>query len=60
MEETNKKATVQEEPVPYIKRKVDGAVYTVMIHFNPESRETAKDKIKRLLLKDALNGDFPA
>lgn len=59
MEETNKKATVQEEPVPYIKREVDGAVYTVMIHFNPESRETAKEKVERLLLKDALNGNFP-
>ena len=55
MEETNKKETVQEEPVPYIKREVDGAVYTVKIHFNPESRETAKEKIARLLLNDALN-----
>ena len=60
MDETKKNETVQEEPVPYIKREVDGAVYTVMIHFRPDSRETAKDKIKRLLLKDALNGDFPA
>lgn len=59
MEETNTKDMVQEEPVPYIKREVDGAVYTVKIHFHPESKETAKDKIKRLLLKDALNGDFP-
>ena len=59
MEETNKKDTVQEEPVPFIKREVDGAVYTVKIHFNPESRETAKEKVERLLLKDALNGNFP-
>ena len=59
MEETNTKDMVQEELVPYIKREVDGAVYTVKIHFHPESKETAKDKIKRLLLKDALNGDFP-
>lgn len=59
MEGTNTKDMVQEEPVPYIKREVDGAVYTVKIHFHPESKETAKDKIKRLLLKDALNGDFP-
>jgi len=58
MEETKTKDTVQEEPVPYIKREVDGAVYTVKIHFHPESRETAKEKIKRLLLKDALNGNF--
>ena len=60
MDETKKNETVQEEPVPYIKREVDGAVYTVMIHFHPDSRETAKDNIKRLLLTDALNGDFPA
>ena len=60
MEETKKKEAVQEEPVPYIKREIDGALYTVKIHFWPECRETAKDKIKRLLLKDALNGNFPA
>ncbi len=58
MEETKKNEAVQEEPVPYIKREIDGALYTVKIHFRPESRETAKDKVKRLLLKDALNGNF--
>ncbi|MBO4887449.1 MAG: transposon-encoded TnpW family protein [Stomatobaculum sp.] len=50
---------VQEEQIPYIKRNIDGAEYTVMIHFHSESKETAKDKVKRLLLKDALNGNFP-
>lgn len=59
MEETKKNEAVQEEPVPYIKREIDGALYTVKSHFRPESRETAKDKVKRLLLKDALNGNFP-
>lgn len=59
MEETTTKETVQEEPVPYIKREVDGAVYTVKIHFHPESRETAKEKVERLLLRDALSGNFP-
>ena len=59
MEEVKKENTVQEEQVPYIKREIDGKLYTVMIHFQPGCRETAKDKIKRLLLKDALNGNFP-
>ena len=59
MEEVNKENTVQKEQVPYIKRKIDGTVYTVMIHFQPGCRETAKDKVKRLLLKDAMNGNYP-
>ena len=59
MNETNTKDLIQEEQVPYIKRNIDGAEYTVMIHFHPECKETAKDKVKRLLLKDALNGNFP-
>lgn len=59
MEETITKSTVQEEKVPYIKRNIDGVVYTVKIHFQPGSRENVKDKVKRLLLKDALNGNFP-
>ena len=59
MNETKEKDMVQEEQIPYIKRNIDGAEYTVMIHFHSESKETAKDKVKRLLLKDALNGNFP-
>ena len=59
MNETNTKDLIQGEQVPYIKRNIDGAEYTVMIHFHLESKETAKDKVKRLLLKDALNGNFP-
>ena len=54
-----KTTTIQEEPVPYIRRKVHGSVYTVKIRFFPESKETAKQKVKRLLLKDALDGNFP-
>ena len=59
MEEMKKESTVQEEQVPYIKCEVDGTVYTVMIHFQLGCKETAKDKVKRLLLKDALNDNFP-
>ena len=49
------KDIIQKEPVPYIKREIDGVTYTVIIHFNPGSRETAKKKIERLLLNEVLN-----
>lgn len=58
MKETKTNDSVKQEQIPYIKREIDGTVYTVMIHFQPGCRETAKDKLKRLLLKDALNGNF--
>lgn len=59
MNETNEKDKVLEDQIPYIKREIDGSLYTVKIHFWPDSKETAKDKVKRLLLKDALLGNFP-
>ena len=31
---------------------LDGAIYTALIHFNSETKETAKDKIKRLIRKE--------
>ena len=37
------------EPAGSIVRIVDGVTYTVMIHFNPESKESPKEKIKRLI-----------
>ncbi len=48
MENTN--TTAQE--VPYIKRTIDGHTYTVKIHFNMGTKETATDKIKRLLTRE--------
>lgn len=48
MDNTN--TTTQE--VPYIKRIIDGRTYTVKIHFNTEAKETAKDKVKRLLTRE--------
>lgn len=59
MDENRTLEPAETEQVPYITREIDGAVYTVKIHFLSDSRETAKEKVKRLLLKDALNGDFP-
>ena len=41
MNETKEKDTVLENQIPYIKRKIDGSLYTVKIHFWPDSKETA-------------------
>lgn len=45
---------------PYIKRTIDGRVYTVLIHFSGTSKETAQDKIKRLLRNEVANEKFSA
>ena len=46
----------QETDVPYIKRTVDGREYTVKIHFHPDSRATAKEKLKRIMVNDIQSG----
>ena len=38
-----------------IKRTVDGREYTVKIHFHPDSHETAKEKLKRIMVNDIQN-----
>ena len=53
---TDKNKESDPKTIPYIKREIDGTVYTVKIHFQPNSKETAKDKVERLLLKEALSG----
>ncbi len=48
------------ENIPYIKRTIDGATYTVIIHFTTETKDTAKDKMKRVLkdeMKKLLNAE---
>lgn len=35
MKEAKTTESVKQEQVPYITRKIDGTVYTVMIHFQP-------------------------
>ncbi len=45
--------TTTEKEVPFIQRVIDGRVYTVNIHFKADSRETAKDKVIRLLKQEA-------
>lgn len=44
--------TQPEAPAGSIVREIDGAIYTALIHFNLETKETAKDKIKRLIRKE--------
>ena len=46
----------QETDAPYIKRTVDGREYTVKIHFHPDSHETAKEKLKRIMVNDIQSG----
>ncbi len=47
-----------EQRVPYIQRMIDGRLYTVHIHFNQDAKESAQDKIKRMLLNDVRNGQY--
>lgn len=42
-----------EKDAPFIQRVIDGRVYTVRIHFNPNSKETAKEKVLRMLKQEA-------
>ena len=44
--------TQPKAPAGSIVREIDGVIYTALIHFNPETKETAKDKIKRLIKKE--------
>ena len=46
----------QETDAPYIKRTVDGQEYSVKIHFYSDSHETAKEKLKRIMVNDIQSG----
>ena len=58
MSSDKKGKEIQNEEYRFITREIDGAVDTVKIRFWPGSKETAKEKIKRLLIKDALYESF--
>jgi len=51
----NKIQQTATESTPYIKRTIDGRTYTVLIHFSKTNKETAQDKIRRMLKKDVAN-----
>jgi len=55
-----KTMTPQEQEIPYIKRTVDGRVYTVKIHFKPDAHETAAQKMQRILRKAVEAGKISA
>ena len=50
--------TMPQQEAPYIKRTIDGRTYTVLIHFSKTSKETAQDKIHRMLKKDVANATY--
>lgn len=52
---SNEKTILPEQEVPFIKRTIDGREYTVKIHFKPDARETAAQKMKRILLNSVEN-----
>ena len=53
--ENKKTGITEKKETPYIKRTIDGRTYTVLIHFSKTNKETAQDKIRRMLKKDAAN-----
>ena len=60
MEEILKPITERDEPAGSIVRVIDGVTYTVLIHFNPNSKEMPRDKIKRLIKTEVQNENFGA
>ena len=48
--------TMQESPE--VKMTIDGMVYEVQVHFNPESKETLQKKIERMLRDEVRSLDF--
>lgn len=49
MEEILTKSIEYDEPAGSIVRVIDGVTYTVLLHFNPSSKESPKDKIMRMI-----------
>lgn len=52
MEEILSKDVERDEPAGSIVRVIDGVTYTVLLHFNPKSKESPKEKIMRLIRDD--------
>ncbi|MCD7835396.1 MAG: transposon-encoded TnpW family protein [Lachnospiraceae bacterium] len=50
---TDREKQTVEQGTPYIQRVIGGRTYTVKIHFNPNGKETAQDKMKRILQNEA-------
>ncbi len=44
-----------EDKAPCITKVIGGRQYRVVLHFKEDSKETAQDKMKRVLVNTALN-----
>jgi hypothetical protein len=53
-----KENTAPASDVPAIRRTIDGRTYTVLIHFSSTNKETAQDKIRRMLKNDVQSEAF--
>ena len=42
---------------PFIKRTINGQEFTVLIHFQDGCRESAQEKVKRMLRFDVQNAE---
>ena len=54
-EETEKREATENTKCPVLVRKIGGTKYTVVIHFSKTSKETAKDKLLRIIKNDIAN-----
>ncbi len=43
---------------PFIKRTINGQEFTVLIHFQDRCRESAQEKVKRMLRSDVQNAEI--
>lgn len=44
--------------VPFMKRTINGQEFTVLIHFQDGCRESAQEKVKRMLRSDVQNAEI--
>ena len=51
-----KAKTMQDSPD--VRMTIDGMVYEIQVHFNPESKETLQKKIERMLRDEVKSLDF--
>ena len=49
----DEKAGEEQEKVPTMTVRIDKTTYVVGVHFGKTSKETLKDKLKRMMLEEA-------
>lgn len=60
MNESKTSTQTTAQPVPAIRRVIDGQEFTVLIHFSETAKETAKEKMKRVIVREVRNNGIPA